>query len=960
MGTSLYRVLDGLQLSYKLPQYTPIRLGGGRVDTRVKRYFRSQFHLEAPLSPGRFESELAKRIGSPSRRRPVLNAWKAYLGAAGGDLEAVRSFYATLLQYPKERLEALVYAMHLPYIDFYVQALPPYLPAGGRVLEVGAFTGALVKLLQEARPELEWHALEGVPQALTLGQARTGHTVQWHEGWFPLQQDLPPMDAVLLLSCLPEGYLGGMPSTLEEAAYVRHFELLERLRGLEGLLKPGGLLVYGHGPFLGKNASAVFSALEQLGFLEARLVGEGEYVLMLAQMPDQLKQPEPPLPETPKASSPAPVELPGGPGVLPDAHEMRALLEAGAYAEVLARLPVGVQGELAYLRGRALWALSRFVEADEALALAGRAEAEDLRVLCWAEFDALRALPRLEQLASRGGRYRLALGRLYLGQGRLSEALRQLHECGLPEAGVYLQMALARLEERAARLVREGEWSEVSRLVEFVEDLSSPLLTRPLLRLGLQAALQQGLWGRAARYAQELYVLGESQGALGLALANLKVRGPEALDGAPLADLKEAEPYLTDAVARAEDATALLALGMLRHREGRHLEAVRYLERAARGLGGEPAGTAFHLLACSKRSLGYPLLEVLGEHKRAHAHRPYPVPELHRLAQVALEAGERVLAREFLGGVREAGLEPFSDIEPVLKLVESLEGPWEAFRMLVQRLERAAEPPLEHLELAYRLSRSFSQSSEAETVRGQYLAALYNAGQALGAEGLLLAEHKRNPEALEVLYDLAEHYERTGAYQKAAQTWRKALEVAYFFEKDLGLSREILRSLLFLNPTDPDLELYLEELKATSKKLSRLEGTSDTYANVTPQSLIREELPRFHGEYLVVVGGHTQLRSRMMPFLEAQGLKLDWFDSDSHAAGREVIRRIQSRLERAHGLMIISSYVGHDLSEPVRLEAENLGVPVYITPGRARGVTGFLRALAEFAPQMFKRALRGS
>ena len=279
--------------------------------------------------------------------------------------------------------------------------------------------------------------------------------------------------------------------------------------------------------------------------------------------------------------------------------------------------------------------------------------------------------------------------------------------------------------------------------------------------------------------------------------------------------------------------------------------------------------------------------------------------------------------------------------------------------MLLRCHAHTPEPPLDHLELAYRLSRSFSQSHEAETVRGQYLAALYSAGQALGAEGLLLAELARNPGALDVLYDLAEHYERTGAYQKAAQTWRKALEVAYFLEKDLGLSREILRNLLFLNPTDPELELYLEELKATSQKLARLDHTQDAFASVTPESLMREGLPRFHGEYLIVVGGHTQLRSRMLPLLEAQGLQLDWFDSDGHTAGREIIRRIQSRLERAHGLMIISSYVGHDLSEPVRLEAENLGVPVYVTPGRARGVTGFTRALAEFAPQIFRQALKG-
>jgi tetratricopeptide (TPR) repeat protein len=702
-------------------------------------------------------------------------------------------------------------------------------------------------------------------------------------------------------------------------------------------------------------------ALQQLGFTEVQQVGEGEYALIAARMPTVLLQPEPqvlpipPVEPAPRISEPALLADP-----LPSTGEIWALLEEGAYAEVLTRVPAGTVGEPSYLRGRALWALSRFAEADEALALAGRPEAEDLRVLCWAELeDYRRALPRLEELASRGGRFKLALGKVCIGLGRLSEALRQLYECGLPEAEVYLKIALERTEERALRLSREGDWSEASRRVEFVEDLSPALLTRGLLRLGLQATLQQGLWSRAERYAQRLYDLGESSGALGLALVGLKVRGPEALDGVPLGDLKEAEPYLTDAVARAEDATALLALGMLRHREGRHPEAVRHLERAARESKGEPGGMAYHLLAISKRSMGHPMLEILGDHKRAHAHRAYPVPMLYRFAEESLQADEPVLAREFLGRVREAGLQHFRDIGSVLKLVETLEGPWEAFRMLAQSLERTLEPPLEHLELAYRLSRSFSQSSEAETVRGQYLAALYNAGQPLGAEGLLLAELARNPEALEVLYDLAEHYERTGAYQKAAQTWRKALEAAYYWEKDLELSREILRNLLFLNPNDPDLQLYLEELKATSKALSRLDGVPDTLAGTAVDSLISEGLPRFHGEYLIVVGGHTQLRSRMLPYLESQGLKLDWFDSDGNTAGREIIRRIQSRLERAHGMMIISSYVGHDLSEPVRLEAENLGVPVYITPGRARGITGFLRAVAEFAPQLFKRALRG-
>jgi len=954
------------------------------MDTSVKRYLRHEFHVEGPISPGRFESELAKRIGSPSRRRPILQAWRGYLDSSQGDLESVRSFYAELLAHPRERLEGLVYAIHLPFMEFYVQELPKILPQEGRILEVGAFTGGLVRLLAEARPELQWHALEGVGQAITLGQARTEDKVQWHEGWFgkdnqllPLpvgeggqrvRENLPQMDAVLLLSSLAEGYLRDLPTSMEVEDFLQHFKLLERLKSLQGLLKPGGLLVYGHGPFLGKNSEAVVQALDRLGFAELNKVGEGEYALVMARMPEAWGQ-EPLKAEgqTPniesrklKAEGQKPREQPQTPVTALSLSEIWALIEEGAFSEVLIRVPAGAAGEFGYLRGRALFALSRFAEADEALSKAGRQDAEDLRVLCWAEQgDYRRALPRLEALTGQGGRWKLALGKAYMGLGRLSEALRQLYECALPEAEIHLKMAIERLEERAVRLSREGDWSEASRRVEFVEDLSPMLLSHGLLYLGLRAALQQGLWTRAKRYAQRLYDLGESYGALGLALVGLKVRGPEVLDGVPLGDLKEVEPYLTDAVARAEDATTLLALGMLRHREGRHPEAVRYLERAARESKGEPAATAYHLLAISKRSLGYSVLEVLGDHKRAHAHRAYPVPMLYQLSLEALQVGEPVLAREFLGRVRDGGLEQFSgDIAEVLGLVETLEGPWEAFRMLVQWLEHTLDPDLEHLELAYRLSRSFSQSAEAETVRGRYLAALYAAGQATGAEALLMSELVRNPEALEALYDLAEHYERTGAYKKAAQQWRKALEAAYYWEKDLELSREILRNLLFLNPTDPELQLYLEELKATSKAVSKLDGVLDKLAGATSDSLMRESLPRFHGEYLIVVGGHTQLRSRMVPFLEAQGLKIDWFDSDSNTAGREIIRRIHSRLERAHGMMIVSSYVGHDLSEPVRLQAEELGVPVYITPGRARGITGFLRAVAEFAPQMFKRALK--
>lgn len=929
------------------------------MESGVRRYLRHEFHVEGPLSPGKFESELAKRIGSPSRRRPILQAWKRYL--AGGGVEAVRSFYAELLAHPRERLEGMVYAMHLPFLEFYAQKLPPLLEhsGAGRALEVGAFTGALLGLLLRAKPDLEWHALEGVPEAIRLGQERFPG-VTWHQGWFgeaPL--DLPQMDALLLLSVLPEGYLGELPGRLEAEAFDRQFRFSTRLMALQGLLRPGGLLVYGHGPFLGKNPEGVGEILEGLGFSEVGRVGEGEYCLVTGRMPEQLTRVR-------LDESSVPVVLPAEPVAQPQSvqaapEELWQLLEAEDYAEVLRRSTEESRGEVAYLRGRALFALSRFAEAESTLALADRPEAEDLRAFCWVELeDYRRALPRLEALASRGGRYRFYLGRVYLGLGRLADALRQLFEAGIPEAELYLKIALERMEERAVRLSREGDWSEASRRVEFVEDLSPQLLNRGLLRLGLQASLSQGLWARAQRYAQRLYDLGEAAGALGLALVGLRVRGPEGLESVPLDDLKEVEPYLTDAVARAEEPIALLALGLLRHREGRHPEALRYLEAAAREGQGESKGFAYHLLAQSKQALGYPMTEVLGDHKRAHAHRAYGVEELFALAQQAFEQGETVLAREFLARVRDSGLEHFrGDPSAVLRLVETLEGPWEAFRLLARSLERTLDPPLELLELAYRLSRGFSQSEEAQNVRGRYLAALYDAGQQLGAEALLLAELARNPEALEVLYDLAEHYERTGAYKKATEQWRKALEVAYYWEKDLELSREILRNLLFLNPTDPELQLYLEELKATSKAVAKLDGVPDALAGATPDSLLKEGLPRFHGEYLLVVGGHTQLRSRMVPFLEAQGLKVDWFDSDANSAGREVIRRIHSRLERAHGMMIISSYVGHDLSEPVRLEAENLGVPVYLTPGRARGVTGFLRALAEFAPQLFKRALRG-
>ncbi len=371
------------------------------------------------------------------------------------------------------------------------------------------------------------------------------------------------------------------------------------------------------------------------------------------------------------------------------------------------------------------------------------------------------------------------------------------------------------------------------------------------------------------------------------------------------------------------------------------------------------AGLAFHHLAEVKRILGRPLREVLGDHKRAHAHRAYPAPYLFRLAREPWPGGGGAGPGAPLPGPGR-GPRGRGRGGPPGAFAPSGEagGPWAAFSLLYQALGRTPAPPLELLALAYRLSRSFRESPEAEAVRGQYLAALYGAGRAEEAEALLLSELKEHPQALEVLYDLAEHHEAQGDWRRAAEYWQKALEVALYRQKDLALARELLRSLLFLKPHDESLALYLEELKAVGEGLKAL-GEEAPRLPESPGDLLEEDLPRFHGEHLLVVGGHTQLRSRLVPFLEARGLKVDWYDADSAGVGKEALRRIQSRLEKAHGLMIVSSYVGHDLSEPVRLEAERLGVPVYVIPGRARGATGFLRALKTFAPEVFKKALKG-
>jgi len=107
----------------------------------LKAYLKERFGVSAALSPGRFEAEVAKRVGSPAKREPLLRAWRAYL--SGGGREAVRSFYREVLKVPKG--EALVYGMHLPFLEFYAREVPGRLE--GEVLEVGAFTGALVGYL---------------------------------------------------------------------------------------------------------------------------------------------------------------------------------------------------------------------------------------------------------------------------------------------------------------------------------------------------------------------------------------------------------------------------------------------------------------------------------------------------------------------------------------------------------------------------------------------------------------------------------------------------------------------------------------------------------------------------------------------------------------------------------------------------------------------------------------------
>src|SRR5690606_36260335 len=54
-----------------------------QMPDELRLFLKERFGVQGPLSPGRFEAELAKRLGSPARRAPPLKAWRAYLAQGG-------------------------------------------------------------------------------------------------------------------------------------------------------------------------------------------------------------------------------------------------------------------------------------------------------------------------------------------------------------------------------------------------------------------------------------------------------------------------------------------------------------------------------------------------------------------------------------------------------------------------------------------------------------------------------------------------------------------------------------------------------------------------------------------------------------------------------------------------------------------------------------------------------------
>jgi hypothetical protein len=116
---------------------------------------------------------------------------------------------------------------------------------------VGAFTGALVGYLKLKRPELAFHALDGVEEAVEAGRKRVPE-VTWHLGWAE-EAELPPFDTLLLLSVFPEGLVDQeLESRLPPEDFWKRFSFFERLPQLVRFLRPGGFSSTATAPFWGR------------------------------------------------------------------------------------------------------------------------------------------------------------------------------------------------------------------------------------------------------------------------------------------------------------------------------------------------------------------------------------------------------------------------------------------------------------------------------------------------------------------------------------------------------------------------------------------------------------------------------------------------------------------------------------------------------------------------------------